>query len=351
MKILLGISGGVDSAFSAEVLKAQGFDVEAAVLKMHEHTDVEGAKRAAEKAGLKLHIIDCEEAFDRYVASYFAEEYRRGRTPSPCTVCNGAVKIAELIRYAEENGFDRAATGHYARIGEENGRYFIADGLDERKNQSYMLWRLSQEQIKKLIFPLGETLKSDVKEKAASLGIESAGKPESQDICFLPNGGYAEYVENRLGKAPEGNFIDTDGNVLGRHKGIIHYTVGQRRGLGIALGERMFVSRINPTDNTITLQNADGEGVKEAVLSDMVYQLMPESESMGEHRVAVKIRYAAKPAPATLVISESGAKVVFDTPMKAVTPGQSAVMYENEKILCGGVIAAEPAVAFCDGFV
>lgn len=338
MKVLLGISGGVDSAYSAEVLKAQGHTVEAAVLKMHRYTDISGARAAAEKAGLKFHMIDCEETFDRYVASYFAEEYSKGRTPSPCTVCNGAVKIAELVRYAEENGFDKAATGHYARIGEQDGRYYIEDGLDQRKNQSYMLWRLSQEQIKKLIFPLGDAMKSDVKESASALGIEAAGKPESQDICFLPNGGYAEYVEGRLGVSPEGDFIDTEGNVLGRHKGIIHYTVGQRRGLGIALGERMFVSRINPTDNTVTLQNADGEGTSEVYISDMVYQLMSESESKGAHRVEVKIRYAAKPVPATLTVDENGAKIVFDTPMKAVTPGQSAVMYDGGKILCGGVI-------------
>ena len=343
MKILLGISGGVDSAFSAEVLKAEGHEVEAAVLKMHEYTDIEGARRAAQRAGLRLHIIDCTEAFERHVATYFAEEYRMGRTPSPCTVCNGAVKIEELVRYALENGFDRAATGHYARIGEENGRFFVADGLDERKNQSYMLWRLSQRQIKNLVFPLGQMLKSEIKERAASLGIESAGKPESQDICFLPNGGYAQFVESRLGRSPEGDFVDVNGKVLGRHKGIINYTVGQRRGLGIALGERMFVSHIDPEKNTVTLQNADGDGVKSAYLSDMNYQLMSEGDAMGEHDVLVKIRYAAKPVPARLTVDERGVRVVFETPIKAVTPGQSAVMYKDGKILCGGVIDATEA--------
>ncbi len=338
MKILLGMSGGVDSAFSAELLKAEGHDVEGAVLKMHEYTDVEGAKKAADKAEIKLHIIDCAEAFEKNVVSYFVSEYASGRTPSPCTVCNRTVKVAELVRFADANGFDKVATGHYARIGAQDGRYFVIDGADEKKNQSYMLWELSQEQIKKLILPLGNMLKSDIKERAARLGITSAGKPESQDICFLPNGGYAEFVEKRLGKSPEGNFIDVSGKVLGRHKGIINYTVGQRRGLGIALGERMFVSAINAEDNTVTLQNASAEGASVAHLTDMNYQLMSEKEAVGEHDVLVKIRYAAKPTPARLIIDESGTTLVFETPIKAITPGQSAVMYRDGKILCGGRI-------------
>ncbi len=341
MKILLGMSGGVDSAFSAELLKAEGHEVEGAVLKMHGFTDVEGAKRAADKAGIKLHIIDCAEAFEKNVVSYFVSEYACGRTPSPCTVCNRTVKVELLVRFAEENGFDRAATGHYAHIGEQDGRYFIMDGADERKNQSYMLWALSQEQIKKLVFPLGGLLKSDIRERARRLGIESAGKSESQDICFLPNRGYAEFVEKRLGKSPEGNFIDEGGKVLGRHKGIINYTVGQRRGLGIALGERMFVSAINVEDNTVTLQNASADGTRSAVLTDMNYQLMSEDKAFGEHNVLVKIRYAAKPVPARLVINESEATLLFDAPIKAVTPGQSAVMYRDGKILCGGRIGSD----------
>lgn len=344
MKILLGMSGGVDSAFSAELLKAEGHDVEGAVLKMHEYTDVEGAKRAAEKAGVKLHIIDCAEAFEENVVSYFVSEYACGRTPSPCTVCNRTVKVAELIAYADANGFDKVATGHYARIGEQDGRFCVMDGADEKKNQSYMLWELTQEQIKKLILPLGNMLKSDIKERAAQIGIMSAGKPESQDICFLPNGGYAEFIEKRLGKFPEGNFVDANGKALGRHKGIINYTVGQRRGLGIALGERMFVSDINAEDNTVTLQNASAEGSSFAFLTDMNYQLMSKEEAaMGEHDVLVKIRYAAKPAHARLIIDENGAMLRFDTPIKAVTPGQSAVMYRDGKILCGGRAGKHPA--------
>ena len=332
------MSGGVDSAFSAELLKSMGHTVEGAVLDMHGFTDVEGAKRAAERSGIALHVIDCREEFEKSVASYFAEEYKRGRTPNPCTVCNRAVKIGGLVRYAVENGFDKAATGHYARIGKENGRYFIMDGADEKKNQSYMLWQLSQEQISRLYLPLGNLLKSDIKERARALGIESAGKPESQDICFLPNGGYAEYVEKRLGASPEGDFIGADGRVLGRHKGIINYTVGQRRGLGIALGERMFVSAIDPVANTVTLQSASGEGFKSATLTDLSFQLMSEEEACGEHRVAVRIRYAAKPTEATLTVDGTGARLIFDTPIKAVTPGQSAVAYRDGRILMGGVI-------------
>lgn len=338
MKILLGMSGGLDSTYSAELLKAAGHTVEGAVLKMHEYTDIAGAEKAAKRAGIPFHVIDCTEAFEKHVASYFAEEYRKGRTPNPCTVCNREVKIESLVRYAEENGFDKAATGHYAQVGSENGRYYIADGADERKNQSYMLWKLSQEQIKKLIFPLGDKIKSDVKETARDLGLEAAGKPESQDICFLPNGGYAEFVEKRLGISPEGNFIDVSGRILGRHKGIINYTVGQRRGLGIALGERMFVSAISPEDNTVTLQNASGEGFTSATLTDMNYQLLSESAAFDELKVDVKIRYTARPTEARLILNGDRARLIFNAPIKAVTPGQSAVMYRDGKILAGGII-------------
>lgn len=336
MKILLGMSGGLDSSFSAGILKAKGYTVEGAVLKMHGYTDIDGAKRAASDAGVRLHVIDCEAAFEQSVVEYFVGEYALGRTPNPCTVCNRTVKIAELIKFAEENGFDKVATGHYARVGFENGRYFVADGADRAKNQSYMLWGLSQEQIKRLEFPLGDLIKSDVRESARESGLPSADKPESQDVCFLPNGGYAEFIEKRLGVFPEGNFIDGDGKILGRHKGIVHYTVGQRRGLGIALGERMFVSKINPRDNTVTLCSAAGDGFTSATLTDMNYQLLPKKN--GEYEAEVKIRYASRPVSARLTVSGSGARIDFSAPIKAVTPGQSAVIYRDGKILCGGVI-------------
>ncbi len=336
MRILLGVSGGLDSSYSAEILKAEGYTVEGAVLKMHGFTDIDGARKASEKAGIKLHIIDCSAVFEEKVVSYFINEYSSGRTPNPCTVCNRSVKIEELIKYAESNGFDLVATGHYARTGEEKGRYFIADGADTKKNQSYMLWKLTQEQIKKLVFPLGDRIKEDVRNKAGKLGIESAGKSESQDICFLPNGGYAQFVKSRLGAFPEGDFIDVNGKILGRHKGIINYTVGQRKGLGIALGERMFVSNIDSENNTVTLKNACANGFVSAELTDMNYQLMEKKD--GRYEVDVKIRYTAVPVPSVLTISGEKSRLDFNAPVKAVTPGQSAVMYRDGRILCGGVI-------------
>ena len=337
------MSGGVDSSYTAEILKIGGFGVEGAVLVMHNETDTEGAKRAAEKTGIPLHVIDCQAEFESEVADYFACEYACGRTPNPCTVCNRTVKFQKLCEYAEANGFDKIATGHYADVGYENGRYFIKKGADEKKDQSYMLWNLTQKQLSMLLLPLSSLTKAEIKAKASKLGVESAGKPESQDICFLPNGNYAEFVMSRLGDryadvVKEGDFIDSDGKVLGRHKGIINYTVGQRRGLGIALGQRMFVSAIDPVKNTVTLMPDGGSYSHKARVSSLNFQKM--SEPTDENAVVnatVKVRYAAKPVPAKVTFSGDTAEIEFAEPIRAITPGQSAVAYDGDDILFGGI--------------
>lgn len=343
MKILLGMSGGVDSSYTAEILKRNGFDVEGAVLVMHGETDTEGAKRAAEKTGIPLHVIDCRAEFEAEVADYFAREYALGRTPNPCTVCNRAVKFQKLCEYASENGFDKIATGHYADIVSENDRFFIKKGADEKKDQSYMLWNLTQEQLSMLVLPLSSLTKTEIKAKAAELGVESAGKPESQDICFLPNGNYADFVKSRLGDkyadvVKEGDFTDPDGNVLGRHKGIINYTVGQRRGLGIALGQRMFVSAIDPEKNTVTLMPDGGSYSQKARIGSLNFQKMnaPTDGSVTVNAF-VKVRYAAKPVAAKVTFSGDTAEIEFAEPIRAITPGQSAVAYDGNDILFGGV--------------
>lgn len=342
MKILLGMSGGVDSSYTAEILKGSGFDVEGAVLVMHNETDTEGAKRVAEKTGIPLHVIDCRAEFETEVADYFAREYASGRTPNPCTVCNRTVKFQKLYEYASANGFDKIATGHYADIGCDSERYFIKKGADERKDQSYMLWNLTQDQLSMLLLPLSSLTKAEIKTEAARLGVESAGKPESQDICFLPNGNYAEFVKSRLGDkyadvAKEGDFIAPDGKVLGKHKGIINYTVGQRRGLGIALGQRMFVSAIDPERNTVTLMPDGGSYSTKACVGALNFQKMNAPADGDTVFASVKVRYAAKPMPAKITFSGDTAEIEFNEPIRAITPGQSAVAYDGDDILFGGV--------------
>ncbi len=337
MKILLGMSGGLDSTFAASILKSEGHDISGVLLDMHGYTDTDGAVKAANEVGVPLKTVDCRERFERDVALYFAKEYSLGRTPNPCTVCNRLVKFEALLEQASLGGFDKIATGHYARVGFENGRYFIKKGADIKKDQSYMLWNLTQEQLSMLCLPLGEATKSDVRESARDAGISSAEKPESQDICFLPDGNYAEYVESKMGASLPGNFIDGDGKVLGKHKGIIHYTVGQRRGLGIALGQRMFVSSIDPKNNTVTLLPDGGDICKAAVLSSLNFQKL-EPPSVGDSiQAEIKIRYAAPPIPCKVSFCENYAKVEFLAPVKSVTPGQSGVIYIDDGILAGGI--------------
>ncbi len=329
------MSGGLDSTYTANLLKSQGHEVYGAVLCMHDYTDVEGAVQASREVEIPLEIIDCRERFDRDVASYFATEYANGRTPNPCTVCNRLVKFEALTEYARSCGCEKTATGHYARLGFENGRYFIKRGADARKDQSYMLWNLTQEQLSMLYLPLGELEKSDVRASAREAGISASEKPESQDVCFLPDGNYADFVESRVGACKPGNFVDGNGKALGKHRGIIHYTVGQRRGLGIALGQRMFVSSINAKDNTITLLPDGGEALNSATLRNLNFQKISPIQS-GELRASIKIRYAAPPVPCKITFIGDEARVEFDSPIKSVTPGQSGVVYENDDIVFGG---------------
>lgn len=342
LRVLLGMSGGLDSTYAAQKLRNEGALVEGAVLKMHEFTDVDAARRAAQELGIPLHVIDCTKAFRETVVENFIDEYLLARTPNPCVICNREVKFKFLLEYAEENGFDRIATGHYARIvrlGEgKHERYAVARSDDLSKDQTYMLWRLSQEQLSKLVLPLGDLRKNDVREDARRLGLSSAESRDSQEICFLPDGNYAEFVEKCRGKVKRGNYINTKGEILGDHDGIIRYTVGQRKGLGIALGARAFVSAIDPVANTVTL---DFEPPKssEVIISDMVFSGMQEPQDGEKKNLLVKLRYQAKPEMATVeFLKDKTASLHFSNPQKSVTPGQSAVLYDGDIVVAGGLI-------------
>lgn len=229
MRILVGISGGVDSAFAAKKLILEGHEVEGAVLIMHEFTELSAAREAAESVGIRLYEIDCRDSFNE-IKQNFVSEYINARTPNPCIICNERVKFKMLYDFAIERGFDAIATGHYARVERLNGRYTLAIPEDERKEQTYMLYRLPQNILSRLILPLSEGKKTNIRIIAKEQGISAANREDSQEICFLPNGGHTDYIESVAGKSVEGNFVDENGRVLGRHKGIIHYTVGQRKG-------------------------------------------------------------------------------------------------------------------------
>ena len=344
MRILLGMSGGLDSTYAALRLIEEGHTVEGAVIVMHKHTEIDAAKASAESLGIRLHVINAELQFDICVVDYFVSEYRSGRTPNPCVVCNSDVKFRTLCDYAEKHGFDAISTGHYAKIVKigsgEKARYAISSAKDNKKDQTYMLWRLPQDILAKLYLPLYNMEKSQVRENAREAGISAADREESQEICFIPTGDYADFIEERTSPVPHGSFVDADGNILGEHRGIIRYTIGQRKGLGIAMGQRVFVTDIDPLANTVMLSLNDSYSDRVGVLG-MVFSAIDEPDANSELKLLVKLRYLAPRIPCVLKYLGGGvAEVTLETPQRAVTPGQSAVFYdESGTLIAGGFIS------------
>ena len=336
MRVLLGMSGGLDSTYAAIKLKEKGYDVEGALLLMHDYADIESAKESAASVGIPLKIIDCKKLFCEKVIDNFAAEYLKGRTPNPCIVCNDYVKFAALYEAAKEGGFDKIATGHYAGIVRKGGRYALVRGKDEKKDQSYMLWRLKQDILSVLELPLYDSYKSEIKVKSKEIKLAAADRDESQEICFIPDNDYASYIEKNYASSPCGDFVDTDGNVLGRHKGILHYTVGQRKGLGIALGERAFVRRIESESNRIVLSRQSDVGNTQFEISDLVFSGL-EKMTEGSMELLVKVRYLAPPVKAKITFNNGTAQVILFE-KRVVTPGQSAVFYDGDTVMLGGFI-------------
>lgn len=341
MKILVGMSGGLDSTYSAYTLIKEGHVVEGAVLKMGDFTDISGAEKAAKLLKIKLNVIDCEKEFIDIVIENFVNEYMNGRTPNPCTVCNRYIKIKYLCAFARENGFDKAVTGHYANICCENGRYFVRRGSDLRKDQSYMLWKLTQEELSMLYTPLAGINKADIREEAKKCGLEEfASLPESQEVCFVPDNDYAGFIERMAGKIEKGDFVDENGKVLGKHKGIIYYTIGQKKGLGIALGKPYTVTKVDAKDNTVTIvpaEKTEAVYTKTCRVAELNFQAVDTIEK-GSISGCAKIRYAADPVEAVAKIENGTAVIEFEREVRAVTPGQSLVFYRGNDILFGGVI-------------
>lgn len=337
--VLVGLSGGLDSTFAALSLMEKGYDVQGAVLKFSDCTDIKSAEKAASELGIPLHVIDCCDDFDKYVKEYFAHEYLSGRTPNPCVVCNRYVKVKKLHDAAKELGFDKFATGHYCGVEKENGRYFIRRAADLKKDQSYMLWGLSQEQLADFLTPLNGIEKDHIRAYMASRGFTSASAKESQDICFIPDGDYARYITERHGEALEGSFINENGKILGEHRGIIHYTVGQKKHLGIALGEKMTVSEINAENNTVTLVRSDkytpASGI---VFSNVNFQYLTSLDISESTEICVKVRYSATPRKTEIKVENGVVSAYFERAFPEPAPGQSAVFYVGDKLAFGAFI-------------
>lgn len=354
-KIVIGMSGGVDSSVAAYLLKQQGYEVigvtmltyPADINNTKENMELwsdavkkltQDAEAVAEQLGIEHYNVDFGSEFRCNVVDYFVNEYRAGRTPNPCVMCNRAIKWECLLKFAESVGASTVATGHYARIiTTEDGRYALAKAATIAKDQTYALCRLTQEQLSSTIMPLGEYTKDEVRKIALDAGIKVASKPDSQEICFIPDNDYGSFIEKYTGQTDiEGNFVNTAGEVIGRHKGITHYTVGQRKGLGVTYGKPVFVLELRSQTNEIVLGN-NNEAFSDTVCADNFNYVARSSFNDGE-RVTAKIRYSHAGALASVYNTERGIRCVFDEPQRAVTPGQALVLYDGDILLGGGRI-------------
>lgn len=329
-KVILGLSGGVDSAVAASLL-SETYDVSCLYLDVGLGGGAD-ARRVAEHLSLPFAVLDVREELEKHVCAPFAADYLAGRTPLPCARCNPLVKFPALLRRAEETGARFAATGHYARTAAaENGRALLLRGNPEN-DQSYMLARLPQEILRRTLFPLGELAKPEVRAMAALRGIPVASKPDSMEICFIPSGDYGAWLEARGETPPAGDFVDEAGRVLGRHRGIHRYTIGQRRGLGVAFGARRFVSRIDPMANRVVLSDGDGLLVTEALCEHPNWIAVAALD--GPMEVTARFRHSKVETPAVIAPVGDLVRVTMRVPARAPTPGQLAVFY-RDKIVIG----------------
>ena len=337
-KILVGLSGGVDSSVCIRILREQGFDVQAAVIHFSPAHDkaVAAATKVAEQLNVPLIVEDCSALFEQEVIAPFCEKYCSGVTPSPCVLCNPRAKFKTLCNIADRLGIRYIASGHYARIAEENGIYYVQKAVSIERDQSYMLYGLPQEILSRLCLPVGEFEKPDIRAMAAESHLASADAPDSQEICFIPDGDYAAYIAARGMQAKQGRFIGPDGEDLGAHKGVLHYTVGQRKGLNIAYGKPVFVKRICE-DGNIELALAGDEFSAGIKIADLV-RTDAAAFTVGS-LLDVKVRSRAIPAPCTIESIDGNTLTVrFAQPQRAPAPGQAAVFYRGEYVIGGGTI-------------
>ncbi len=352
-KVVVAMSGGVDSSVAACLLHEQGYEVVGFFMRtgvQHDRpedppdrhrgccsaTDAADARYVAGKLGINFYALNMQRDFDRII-DYFTEEYKSGRTPNPCVVCNHRLKFGKLVGYAKSIDADLIATGHYARIGRRNGRNVLRRAVDRGKDQSYVLFGLNRAVLNRVIFPLGELTKEQVREQARRFDLPVCDKPDSVEICFVPDRDYAGLIRARDPHAfAPGEVVDSAGKVVGVHQGIAHYTIGQRRGLGIAFGLPIYVTKLDAAANTVTVGPRQAL-LKRGLVADQVNWLIdPPTEPV---RLTAQIRYQHKAAPATVELYEGGqVRVLFDEPQSAITPGQAVVLYDGEVCLGGGWI-------------
>lgn len=348
------MSGGVDSSTTAAILLDKGYDVYGATLKLWDAVntcsekaktccsleDVEDARASAFKLGIPFYVLNMKQLFEQRVVKYFVDSYLAGETPNPCIACNQHVKFQAMLQKALALEMDYIATGHYARVefNEKSGRYLLKKAVDLSKDQSYVLYMLEQDQLKRLLLPLGEYRKAETREIAETKGLVNARKPDSQDICFVQNGSYVDFIKEYKGiDIPQGNFVDTNGRVIGKNKGMVHYTIGQRKGLGISFSEPRYVIGKSSAENTVTLGSQEEAKVDCLIARDMNYILyeMPEQGTA----VYAKTRYSQQEVPAKVTPIEGNmARIEFHNPQAFVAPGQSVVLYQGDYVVGGGII-------------
>lgn len=354
-KVVVGMSGGVDSSVAAYLLKKQGYEVIGVTMQIQPDEDeitleenagccglsgIDDARRVAQKLNIPYYVMNFKKEFKEKVIDYFIAEYLCGHTPNPCIACNRYVKWESLLKRSLDIGADCIATGHYARIEQlSNGRYALRTSATSEKDQTYALYNLTQEQLSRTIMPVGEYTKDEIRAIACDMKLPVAHKPDSQEICFIPDNDYAGFIKKNVGGEvpPVGNFVSVDGEILGRHKGIIHYTVGQRKGLGIAMGHPVFVTEIRPETNEVVIGNSEDVFSKELQCNKLNF--MAVEDITEPVRFLAKIRYGHKGTMCTVYREGTDLlRCVFDEPVRAVTKGQAVVFYKGEYVAGGGTI-------------
>ena len=347
---VIAMSGGVDSSVAAYLIKEEGYMLKGVTLKLHTtkddnpscctNQDILDAKKVCDVLDIPYEVINFTEDFNKKVIDKFVSTYVNGGTPNPCVDCNRYIKFKKILDLADNEGYSKVVTGHYARVEYDKtlNKYLLKKGLDESKDQSYVLYSLTQKQLSKILFPLGNLTKDKIREIASSLNFVNANKPDSQDICFIKDGKYGEFIEEYSGfKSTPGEFVDKSGNVLGKHKGIINYTIGQRKGLGLSLKSSMFVCEKDILNNRVVLGYSDDLMSDTLIATDVNF--IPFDKPEDNLKVTAKTRYKQKEEPATLTMLDNGDVLVkFDKPQRAITKGQAVVFYNGDIVVGGGTI-------------